>query len=181
MPQVVFLAMLLNDAMKLGMLCRWMIGVMESALKELQWSTFQAWVDHNRDRILEACPQEADSDRDEEESSGETFKWHLRMASLPARPLSEDYQGLCLSFTLPDAEEVARDFNILQIVQAIFYAMVVKDAVKLSVVNRDVAGDLRLTLKGLRWTSFESWLSVNKYALLEAQLAPGGNLGPANG
>jgi len=42
MPQAVFLAMLLNDTVKLGVLRECMIGVMESALKELRWSTFQA-------------------------------------------------------------------------------------------------------------------------------------------
>ena len=62
--------MLLNDAMKLGILHGWMIGVMESAFKELRWSTFQAWVGHNRGRILEARRQEALSDLEEEESLG---------------------------------------------------------------------------------------------------------------
>ena len=54
----------------------------------------------------------------------ETFKWHLRRASRPPRPLPEDYWDLCPSFTLPDAEEAARDFDIPEIIQAIFYAMV---------------------------------------------------------
>ncbi|KAJ8419917.1 hypothetical protein Cgig2_028486 [Carnegiea gigantea] len=40
LPQAVFLAMLLNDTMKLGVLRGWMIGVMKSALKELRWSAF---------------------------------------------------------------------------------------------------------------------------------------------
>ena len=35
MPQVVFLLMILNDAIKLGILCGWMIGMLELALKEL--------------------------------------------------------------------------------------------------------------------------------------------------
>ena len=35
LPKVVFLAMLLNDAMKLGVLRGWMIGIIESAPKEL--------------------------------------------------------------------------------------------------------------------------------------------------
>ena len=42
LSQVVLLAMLLNDAVKLDVLRRWMIAVMESTLKELQWTTFQA-------------------------------------------------------------------------------------------------------------------------------------------
>ncbi|KAJ8423526.1 hypothetical protein Cgig2_030021 [Carnegiea gigantea] len=41
---------------------------MESALKELRWSTFRTWVERNRGRILEACRQEALSDPEEEES-----------------------------------------------------------------------------------------------------------------
>ena len=63
-PQVVFLAMLLNDAMKLGVLRGWIIGIIELALKELQWSTFQAWVGCNKSNILRACRLEADSDQE---------------------------------------------------------------------------------------------------------------------
>ena len=37
LPQVVFLAMLLNDVVKLSVLRGWMIRVMESTLKELRW------------------------------------------------------------------------------------------------------------------------------------------------
>jgi len=68
--QVVFLAMLLCDAMKLDVLCGWMIDMMEYALIEMRWNTFQAWVGRNRDRILKARLEEVDSDQDEEESSG---------------------------------------------------------------------------------------------------------------
>ncbi|KAJ8424845.1 hypothetical protein Cgig2_030072 [Carnegiea gigantea] len=148
-PQVVFFAMLLNDAVKL----------------ELQWSTFEAWVGRNRGRILEARCQEMDVDQDKEESSGETFKWQLRRASRSFHPLPEDYQDLCLRFTLPIAKKATHDFDIPEIVQATFYAMVINNVV-LSVVSRDMAGALKSTLKGLRWTSFDSWLNVNKHALL---------------
>ncbi|KAJ8429900.1 hypothetical protein Cgig2_008785 [Carnegiea gigantea] len=64
MPQVVFLVMLLNDAVKLGVLRKWMIGIMESALKELRWSPFQAWADprlgrgRNRGGQLVGCAAE---------------------------------------------------------------------------------------------------------------------------
>jgi len=68
--------------------------------------------------------------------------------------------------------------------QAIFYAMVVNDAVELSVMSRDMAGALKLTLKGLRQTIFESSPRVNKHALLEAQLHrqanPGVEFEPGN-
>ncbi|KAJ8431879.1 hypothetical protein Cgig2_001571 [Carnegiea gigantea] len=41
--QVLFMAMPLNDAVRLGMLSGWIIAVMDSALKELRWNAFQAW------------------------------------------------------------------------------------------------------------------------------------------
>ena len=79
----------------------------------------------------------------------------MRRASRP-RPLLEDYWDLCPSITLPDAEEAGCDFNIPEIVQATFYAIVVNNTVELSVVSRDVVRDLNMTLKGLWWTTFES-------------------------
>ncbi|KAJ8434141.1 hypothetical protein Cgig2_000861 [Carnegiea gigantea] len=118
LPQVVFLVMLLNGAVKVGVLRGWMIGVMESAIKELRWNTFQAW--------------------------------HLRRASRPPHLFPEDYRELYPSFTLPDEEEAAHDFNIREIVQATFYAMLLNDAVELGIVNRFMATDLKATLEGLR-------------------------------
>jgi len=46
----------------------------------------------------------------------ETFKWHLKRTLCPSRPLSEDYQNLCPSFTLRDAEETTCNFDILEII-----------------------------------------------------------------
>ncbi|KAJ8424762.1 LOW QUALITY PROTEIN: hypothetical protein Cgig2_032279 [Carnegiea gigantea] len=81
--------------------------------------------------------------------------------------------NLCLSFTLPDTEEATCDFNIPEIIQATFYVMLLNDA-------WDIARGLKLTLEGLRWTTLESWLSINKRALLEVHLRqrvpPGGSL-----
>ena len=70
LPQAIFMAMLLNDIVKLGVLSGWMILVMELALKELRWNAFQALTGCNRGRIMEARRHEASSDSDEEESSG---------------------------------------------------------------------------------------------------------------
>ncbi|KAJ8425106.1 hypothetical protein Cgig2_013836 [Carnegiea gigantea] len=80
----------------------------------------------------------------------ETFRWHLRGASRPPHPLPKDYQALCPSFALLDVEEAACDFNIPEIVQAIFYAMLLNDAMELSLVSRDMAGGLKSILEGLR-------------------------------
>ncbi|KAJ8432401.1 hypothetical protein Cgig2_010003 [Carnegiea gigantea] len=135
LPQVVFLEMLLNDAVKLGILCGWMIEIMESALKELQCSTFQAWV-------------------------GSWMPADRRYSATQKRRRARDYWDLCPSFTLPNAEKAARDFNIPEIIQSTFYAMLRNDAVELSLVSRDMIRGLKSTLEGLRWTVFESWLSL---------------------
>jgi len=82
-------------------------------------------------------------------------------------PVPQRLPGLCLAFTPPEMEEAVRDFDILEIVQATFYAILVNDDMELSVVSRDMAEDFKSTRKGLRWTTFEFWLSVNKHALLE--------------
>ncbi|KAJ8425510.1 hypothetical protein Cgig2_024221 [Carnegiea gigantea] len=218
-PQMMFLVMLLNDAVKLGVLRGWMIVIMESALKELWWGTFQAWVDCNRSNILQAhCPgidsdQEDDSEssnascpasdgdkcsrernsallfimafppcRDTEEMADhikETFKWHLRRALRSPRLLPKDYQDLCPSFTLLTRRRQHATSTFLKSSRPLstFYAMVINDAMELSVVSKDIVGALKLTLKGLRWNYFESWLSVNKHALLGAQLRRQANWG----
>ncbi|KAJ8434594.1 hypothetical protein Cgig2_025020 [Carnegiea gigantea] len=164
---------------------------MESTRKELQWSTFQAWVGRNKGMILEAHPQDADDNQDmgRRAQGLKARPWLMRpgpyvydqsgwalgpLVGLPAlafeenlassSPTSEDYWGLCLSFTLSDAEEAACDFDIAEIVQATFYAM-------------GQAGALKLTLTGPC-----GLLSIDKHALLEAQLRqqvrPGRGVGP---
>ncbi|KAJ8435893.1 LOW QUALITY PROTEIN: hypothetical protein Cgig2_010926 [Carnegiea gigantea] len=68
LPYVVFLAMLLNDGVKLGILHGWMIGIMESALKRVAVEHLLG-MGRAQQRILEAHRQEASSDSEEEESS----------------------------------------------------------------------------------------------------------------
>jgi len=70
-------------------------------------------------------------------------------------------------------EEAAHDFELPKMVQATFYAMLLNDAVELGIVNRFMAIDLKATLEGLRWTSFESWLKANRRGLLEPSFASG--------
>ncbi|KAJ8426990.1 hypothetical protein Cgig2_033848 [Carnegiea gigantea] len=77
----------------------------------------------------------------------QTFKWNLRGASCSPRPLPKEYRDLCPSFTLADAKEAARDFDIPEMIEASFYAMVVDDALELGVISRDMAGALKLALE----------------------------------
>ncbi|KAJ8429187.1 hypothetical protein Cgig2_028760 [Carnegiea gigantea] len=185
LSQVIFYAMLLNEAERLGVLYEQMPLVMELALTELRWSTFESCVWLNRDRIFEARFQ-AKAEQKEESLRAEigerkeieraqyspfvvvfpplyntrkmaNFRW--RRATCPPHPLSDDYQDLCPCFTLPEAERAALDFELPEMVQATFYPMLLNDTVELGIVSGFLVDDLKLTLEGLRWTSFKTSLS----------------------
>ncbi|KAJ8444874.1 hypothetical protein Cgig2_029805 [Carnegiea gigantea] len=70
LPQVNFYAMLLNKAERLGVLYGRTLRVMDSALTELRWNTFESWVWLNRDRIFKAWFQ-AKAEQKEEGSEAE--------------------------------------------------------------------------------------------------------------
>jgi len=82
---------------------------------------------------------------------------------------------------LSDAERAAFNFELPEMVQKTFYAMLLNDAVELDIVSSFMAGDLKLTLEGLRWMCFKSWLCRSSCDLLEVQLRqrtpPGGVCG----
>ncbi|KAJ8433689.1 hypothetical protein Cgig2_030076 [Carnegiea gigantea] len=185
MPQAVFLAMLLNDIVKLGFLRGWMIGIMELALKELRWSTFKAWgANPLASRGRRAVTQEAKF-------------WVNGGSDWPqgpvARPSISALLGrfprtttsFCLHFDLAMAEKATRDFYILEVVQAVFYAMVVNEALELGVLSRDLAEHLKLWLEGLQWYLYEAWLQHDKIDLWWAQYCRRANQraesGPVNG
>jgi len=70
-------------------------------------------------------------------------------------------------------------------VQVVFYVMVVNEAFKLGVLSRDLAEHLKLSLEGLRWYMCETWLQLDKHALLwvqyRIQVSLGARPGPTNG
>ncbi|KAJ8435866.1 hypothetical protein Cgig2_028574 [Carnegiea gigantea] len=96
-------------------------------------------------------------------------RWLTLSATRPPRPLLDNYQDLCPRFALPDAERTTLDFELPEMVQAIFYATPLNDAVKLGVVSGPMAIDLKLTLEGLRWSPFKSYLGRSSRGLMEAQ------------
>ncbi|KAJ8429798.1 hypothetical protein Cgig2_015630 [Carnegiea gigantea] len=219
--------MLFNESERLGVLYGRTLRIMESALTELCWSSFESWVWLNGDRIFEArFPKKAEreeessdakktassSDDDEQGEAGilfqegivegnkreregagpshtpfimafplfhntmemadfvrVSFRWRWRSTTCPRRPLLVDYQDLCPQFTLSDVERAALDFELPEIVQATFYAMLLNDAVKMGIVSNFPIIDLKLTLEGLRWTSFEAKLSRSSSDLREAR------------
>ena len=99
-------------------------------------------------------------------SSGE--RWIMRYLFLLL--LSIHYRRIiktiCPDFIKEDAKKVGRDFHILEIVQVMFYAMIVNEAIELNDLPQTVAGALKDSLVNLNWYSFETKLSGHKRQLL---------------
>ncbi|KAJ8434782.1 hypothetical protein Cgig2_033732 [Carnegiea gigantea] len=157
-PQVVFLAMLYNDTVKLGVLRGWMIG-------ELQWSALQVWVGCNRGGIMEARQQVGSDDLKEEESSGSDDQTPLSSAgseeessTLWPSLIPENHHGPCPDFYLLVAMQYVHNSRIPKMTRAIFYAMVLIDAAELELSSRIVIDYMMSALRELKWDVIESWL-----------------------
>jgi len=74
-----------------------------------------------------------------------SFRWPWRSATCPSRPLPDDYRDLCPHFTLSNEESAAVDFELLEIIQVTFYAILLNDDVELDIVSDPMAFDLKLT------------------------------------
>ena len=75
---------------------------------------------------------------------------------MPTPSTSRQLARLMLTFSLPKAERVALGFELLEMVQATFYTMLLNYAVELGIVSGFLVDNLKSTLDGLRWTSFEA-------------------------
>ncbi|KAJ8428833.1 hypothetical protein Cgig2_005898 [Carnegiea gigantea] len=100
----------------------------------------------------------------------ETFIWRWRSASRPPRPLLEDFHVLCLCFLLAEAESAAAEFELPEIVQATFYAMLLNDSVELGMAHEYTAKRMKSSLVGLRWSTFEIWMDCMDCPLKAVQL-----------
>ena len=82
----------------------------------------------------------------------------------------------CPEFDHIAAMQFTHTAHIPEMVQAIFYAMVINDAAKLRLIRRETWGSLMLDLRKLRWDIIEAWLLSIKDKLKEAQVSsPGVN------
>ena len=79
----------------------------------------------------------------------ETFNRHLRRDACPPWLLRKDYRDVCSYFIPADAEEAACDFHISELFHAIFYIMVVHEALELDILSRNRAEDLKSAHIGL--------------------------------
>ena len=71
---------------------------------------------------------------------------------------------------MSEAKGAAADFELPEIVQETFYAILLNEAVDLGVVHAFMAVGLKSAPVGLRWSSFEVWISRVDHKLREAQL-----------
>ncbi|KAJ8424806.1 hypothetical protein Cgig2_025390 [Carnegiea gigantea] len=144
---------MVNNAAELFIVSRDMAEALNSTLKILRWTSFESWLSVNKHALLEVQLRRRARPRGGLELQAAdyvraTFIWHLYC---PPWPLLEDCYGLCLYFHLGMTEEFARDFRIPKMTQAVFYAMVLNDAVELRVTSRDVADALTSVLESLNW------------------------------
>ena len=73
-------------------------------------------------------------------------------------------------FSLSEAESVATKFELPEIVQATFYAMLLNDTIELG-ANHEFTGDeMKSSLIGLSWSTFEVWMHCMDDVLRAAQL-----------
>ncbi|KAJ8422560.1 hypothetical protein Cgig2_005758 [Carnegiea gigantea] len=141
MVQATFYVILLNGVVELGVVRGFMADGLKSSLLE----------------------QAADYVRD-------NFRWALKEPSAPGpKPLPSDYHGLCLRFDLGVATRYAHDSNILEMVQIIFYAMVIDDAAKLGLSRRLTMDCVMWVMRKLDWGPVEAWLGDNDRRLRIAQ------------
>ncbi|KAJ8432884.1 hypothetical protein Cgig2_017613 [Carnegiea gigantea] len=80
----------------------------------------------------------------------ESFRLRWRRATCPPHPLLNDYQDFCPRFSLSKAERAALDFELPEMVQATFYAMLWNDALELGIVSGFLVGNLKSSLEGQR-------------------------------
>ncbi|KAJ8434455.1 hypothetical protein Cgig2_025425 [Carnegiea gigantea] len=167
LPQVIFYAILLNEAEKLGVLHGPRLRSLEVALTELRRGAFEPWMWLFSDRVYEArfCPKRAGL-----QGERETFIWHWTSASCPPRPLPKDFHVLCPCFSLVEAEAAAAESELPEIVQAIFYAMLLNETLELGMAHEYTAVSMKSSLVGLRWSTFEVWMHIMGEVIRGAQL-----------
>ena len=89
----------------------------------------------------------------------DTFRSTLRESSAPApKPFPMDYHDLYPRFDLRVATRYAHNSNTPEMVQAIFYAMVVDDVAELGHSCRLIMDCMMWAMRKLDWNPVESWL-----------------------
>ncbi|KAJ8451339.1 hypothetical protein Cgig2_014111 [Carnegiea gigantea] len=101
-----------------------------------------------------SCPTHQDGGR----ICSRNFQWPLRETSAQRpKPPPEDHLILCPSFGLSMATQYAQDSNTPEMVQAIFYAMVISEVAERGITCRISGKCLMWALQQLHWGPFKFW------------------------
>ncbi|KAJ8452431.1 hypothetical protein Cgig2_000020 [Carnegiea gigantea] len=208
MVQATFYAMLLNEAMELGVVHGFMAEGLRSALVGLRWSNFEVWMSRVDHELREAVTGKARDPSNGFQVTGAMwrgrggplllrelylprhrekreklkmnlfpnfasteqvaeyvrhhFRCPLRDPSDPGpRPLPSEYLGVCPRFDLGVATRYGLDSNTPEIVQIIFYAIVIDNAAELGFSRRLIVDCVIRAVRKLDWGPVEAWLEDN--------------------
>ncbi|KAJ8449202.1 hypothetical protein Cgig2_027204 [Carnegiea gigantea] len=109
------------------------------------------------------------------------FAWDRRGVAFPPLPLLKDFQALCPSFELAVAEEAAEYYELPELPQVIFYAMLLNEAERLGVLQGRALRSLESARIELRWSTFESWVWLYGDRIFEARFCPKVGSGESSG
>jgi len=86
------------------------------------------------------------------------FAWDRCGVAFPPLPFPKYFQALCPSFELAVAKEAVEYYELPELPQVIFYAMLLNEAERLGVVQGRALRFLESALVELHWSTFESWI-----------------------
>ncbi|KAJ8427752.1 hypothetical protein Cgig2_008556 [Carnegiea gigantea] len=145
LPQTIFYAMLLSEVERLGVLHRRTLHIMESALTELRYSTFESR-ERERTAVIEVGKRSMSSFPNFLDTT-QAAEYPLREFS-PLRPklLPLNFHGLCPNFDHLMVMQFAHTCHIPKMVQATFYAIVLNEAAELGLLSRVAMDRMMLDL-----------------------------------
>jgi len=97
------------------------------------------------------------------------FEWDRHKVAFSPSHLPKDFQALCSSNELDVAEEAAGHFELPELPQVIFYAMLLNVAERLGVLHGHTLWVMESALIELRWSTFESCVWLNRHRIFKAQ------------
>jgi len=96
------------------------------------------------------------------------FSWDRHGIAFTPSPFSKDFQTLYPSFELVVAEHATDYYELSELPQMIFYAMLLSEAERLGVLQGQALRSLELAFTELRWSAFESWIWLFANRIYEA-------------
>ncbi|KAJ8448911.1 hypothetical protein Cgig2_030767 [Carnegiea gigantea] len=199
MVHATFYTMLLNEAIALGVARDFMAEGLKSALVGLRWSSFEVWMSCVDHELREAQLRRAQGNRPADSSANlmlvddpsrgrmssfpsfrgtvqaaeyirDNLRWSEReTSSLHPNLLPWNFSAYCPEFNHIVAMQFAHATHIPDMVQAVFYVMVINDAVRLRFIRREIGENLMSNLQKLRWDVIEAWLLFIEDKLKDAR------------